>query len=122
VEHAGQRSAVNLRPNEAETAGEERPDAGAARTADRHADNDVAHQVDDAVAAEVVLRSEEAGAEAEAQLAADHAVAHATRVHTKPGAAVVKVSEPCDGIRSDPRAHITFRVGRRWRQKRHDKG
>src|SRR5262245_44055848 len=53
VEGAGEASAVNLRADQTEAAGHEGPDTGAARAADWHADDYIAHQVDDAVVAEV---------------------------------------------------------------------
>src|SRR5206468_4061436 len=89
AEHAGQRAAIDLRPNESEASGQERPDTGAARSAERHADNDVAHEIDHAVAAEVVRRPEEAGTEAERELTADNAFPHSARVHTETDTAVV---------------------------------
>ena len=51
--------------------------------ADRHAEDDVAHEIDDGVVAEVVLRAEEARAVAEVEFAADDARAHGAGVHAE---------------------------------------
>src|SRR5919108_921527 len=80
--HVGKCAAVNLRAEKADTSGPEGTDAAAVRPTDRNADDDVAHQVDDAVIAELRLGPEEARVPAEVELAAKSAGAHPARIHT----------------------------------------
>src|SRR6266545_7512907 len=107
---ARNRSAVDLRAQQPDARGDERPDTGPVRAANRHADDHVAHHVDDAVVAEVGVGPEEARAVTEVELAADDARAHPACVDAETGAAVVKVDvavgEPGTGVRGDPWADV----------------
>src|SRR5205814_2285767 len=52
-DRARQRSAIDLGPDQPHATGQERPDSGAAGSTNRHAHDDVAHEIEHAVAAEV---------------------------------------------------------------------
>src|SRR5262249_43558996 len=120
----GEIATIDLGPDEAEAAAHERADAGAVRTADRHADDDVAHQVDDAVIAEVALRAEEARAPAEVQFAADDAGAHRARVDAEASAAVIEAAPTVGGYpgADEPVRSRDRRRGYGSDRRRHDQG
>jgi len=84
--------AVDLRADEAQATDNVRPDTFALSAADRHADDDVAHQVQDAVIAEVVLRAEEARVVPEVHFPAHDASAHAPGADAEGPAAVVEAA------------------------------
>src|SRR5579864_6442183 len=111
--------AVDLRAQQADAPRHERLHGGHVPPTDRHANDDVAHEIDDGVVAEVVLRAEEAWAVPEIELTAENAVAHGTGVHAKGGAAVGDITSP---IVAHPGCHVAFRVrrGRHGRQSERD--
>src|SRR5439155_23639046 len=89
------------------------------RAADWNPGDDVAHQIEDAVTAEVVGRSEKAGAVAEVDLGTEDASTHRSGIDAEPRASVVEVdvavAEAGTGVRRHPWAHIPIRacLGRR---------
>src|SRR5262245_21377765 len=117
---ARERCAVNLRAHEAKAAGQERADARAMSAADRNADDQIAHEIDDRVVPEVVLSAPEARAVAEGQLAADDPGAHPSGIDAKRRAPVADATTP---VRADPGCDETFRarLDRRTNQ-RHGRG
>src|SRR5262249_55413969 len=79
---------LEMRANESEAAGYVGPDPAAVRSANRHAHDQVAHQIELVIAADVCVISEEIRVEAEARFATDDTRAHAAGVHTESTARV----------------------------------
>src|SRR5262249_17474925 len=106
----------DLRADETEAADHIRPDAGTVRPADRYADDDVAHQIEHAVVAEVVVRPEETRIPPEVYFAADDPCAHSATADAEGRAAVVDIAAEC---RANPRRDESIRACLRWRE--HDR-
>src|SRR5581483_10208761 len=98
-----ERAAIDLRPQPARAGRHERTNARAVRPADRNADDEVGHEVDDGVVAEVAVGAEEARAVAEVELSADDARAHPANVDADAGSTVVEVAA---GLHVSPRAYV----------------
>src|SRR5262249_1088238 len=111
---------VELSANETAATDQIRPDAAASRSANRHADDDVADQVDHAVIAELSGRPEETRVVAEVHFAADDAVAHGARAHAVRATAVVAAAgggrSRSTEARTRRRAPASARGRRPWRQ------
>src|SRR6185436_15289857 len=108
---------VNLRANEAETGGDVRSDAAAMRAADRNADDQVAHHVDDAVGAEIRAGPKEARAVSEVDLAAEYAAAHRAGGDAEARAAVVEdvaALESRTAVCCHPRTDVAVRACLGW--------
>src|SRR6266545_5110406 len=110
------RPAVDLRTEQPEPSRGVRSDAAAARAADGHTNDEIAHHVNDAVVAEVVRGPEEARAPAEVELCADDALSHRADLCADTSAAVVKAPtqivpvEPGPRVGGHPRTDVAFRA------------
>src|SRR5215471_1413966 len=97
-----------MRANESEAAGHVRPEPAAVRSTNRHADDQVAHQIELVIAADVCVISEEIRVEAEARFATDDTRAHAAGVHTESTAGVR--GEPATEVDACPWIHPSVGV------------
>ena len=98
---------VNLTPDEPQPARHIRTCSSAVRPADRHANDEVAHQVDDCVVPEVVVRAPEAWAESKAELSPDDAASHGARIDAEGSSTVAGTAAE---LPTSPRAHEPIRV------------
>src|SRR5256885_3984293 len=120
----GDRPAIDLRTDKAESCGCVRTETGATRAADRNADDHIAHQIQHAVVAEVARVAEEARTPAEVELAADDAFAHRADLRAESDSTVVEAAadiaavEAGSRVRRHPRTDVAFRarLHRRERQ------
>ena len=108
-----ERAAVDLRTDKAEAADDVRPNAAAMRATDGNADDQVAHQVHDGVAAEVALRAEEARAPSEVRFTADDPRTHAASADADGRLAILDAAAEC---RPDPRRDESVRARLHRRQ------
>src|SRR5262245_40875949 len=108
-------SSLDVRSHQPEATGDERPDAGAVRAADRHAQNGVAHHRDRADVAEHRIRSEEFRRVPDVSFETKHAGAHVSGDGAEGNRAVIRAG---GGVGADPGTDVA--VGARLNRKPDD--